>query len=169
MIAASTGSLWSDPAFWVAVSFLLFFALLVWLGVPGKIAGALDNRAEAIKDELDQARRLREDAQALLADYKRKKAEAEEEAKEIIERAKRDAEAMATETRQALGESLTRRTKMAEEKIARAEAQAISEVRGKAVDAALAAAEGILKEQVRGGKSADLINASISELKSKLN
>lgn len=157
------------PEFWVIISFLLFIGLLMYYSVPKIITDALDKRADGIKTELDEARRLREDAQALLADYKRKKAEAEEEAQDIIDKAKRDAEAMAAETRKALSESLARREKMAEEKIARAEAQAISEVRAQAVDKAMATAETLLKEQVVGGKAGSLIDASIRDLKSKLN
>ncbi len=154
--------------FWVLISFLIFIGLLVYMKVPAMITGMLDSRADAIRDELDQARRLREDAQALLADYKRKKSEAEEEAKEIIDRAKRDAEAMATETRGAMKESLARRMKMAEEKIARAEAQAVSEVQAKAVDSALAAAEQILKDKVIGKQADTLVDAGIKGLKANL-
>lgn len=160
-----------DPGgaeFWVLVSFLMFIGLLVYLKVPSMITGMLDKRADAIREELDQARRLREDAQALLADYKKKKAETEEEAKEIIDRAKRDAEAMAAETRDVLKESLARRTKMAEEKIARAEAQAVSEVQAKAVDSALAAAEQILKDKVTGKQADTLVEAGIKNLKANL-
>ena len=160
-----------DPGsaeFWVMISFLAFIALLIYYKVPGMVTGLLDKRADAIREELDQARRLREDAQALLADYKRKKAEAEHEAKEIIDRAKHDAEAMAAETREALKESLTRRTKLADEKIARAEAQAISEVQSRAIDSALAAAEALLKEKVTGKKAGSLVDDGIKGLKSNL-
>lgn len=159
----------SGATFWVMVSFLLFIGVLIYFGVPKIITGMLDKRANAIRDEIDQARRLREDAQALLADYQRKKAEAEEEAKEIIERARRDAEAMAADTRAGLKESIERRMKMAEEKIARAEAQAVNEVRGSAVDTALAAAERLLSDKVSGDKSASLISDGIKEVQAKLN
>ena len=94
-----------DPAaaeFWVLVTFLIFMGIVFYLGVPALIAKALDKRAEEIKTELDEARRLREEAQQLLADYQRKAREAEEEAKVIVEQAKHEAEALATETKKSL-------------------------------------------------------------------
>ena len=158
-----------DPKFWVMIAFLLFMALLVFYKVPSLIGKILDDRAEAIRKELDEARRLREEAQQLLADYQRKAREADEEAKTIIQQAKREAEALAAETRKGLADSLERRAKLAEDKIARAEAQAQAEVRGAAVDAALAAAEKILKIRVAGSTAAGLIDESIRDLKGRLN
>lgn len=157
-----------SPTFWVGVSFVLFIAMLFYYKVPDLIGQTLDARAARIKLELDEARRLRDDAQALLADYKRKAGEAEREAQTIVEQARREAESLAVQTGKALEESLTRRTRLAEEKIARAEAQAIAEVRSAAISAAVGAAEKILT-----GKSAQLsttlIDESIRDLGSKLN
>ncbi|HMN36935.1 MAG TPA: F0F1 ATP synthase subunit B [Hyphomicrobium sp.] len=158
-----------NPYFWVLVSFIGFVALLVYYKVPGIIGRALDGRASAIKAELDEAKRLREEAQDLLNDYKRKAREAEAEARSIIEQAKREAEALAAESNKALSESLERRSKMAEEKIARAEAQALSEVRSAAVDAALSAAEKIIAGKVAGSAGSNLIDEAIRDLKGKLN
>jgi F-type H+-transporting ATPase subunit b len=155
--------------FWVLIAFILFVAVLVWKGVPGLITGMLDARAAAIRTELDEARRLREEAQQLLADYQRKAREAEEEAKTIIEQAQREAQALAAETRKSLAEQVERRTKAAEEKIGRAEAQAVSEVRAAAVDLAVAASERILKERVQGPAANALTDASIRDLGKKLN
>ena len=155
--------------FWVLISFLLFFAIVFYLKVPAQVTGALDARADAIKKELDEARKLREEAQALLADYKKKSLEAEEEAKEIVDQARREAESLAVETEKQLAESVARRSKMAEDKIARAEAQALAEVRGSAVDAALKAAEKILAGKVTGAKSDELIKQSLADIKAKLN
>lgn len=155
--------------FWVLVSFLLFFAILYYYGVPKMITGALDDRAEKIRKELDDARRLREEAQQLLADYQRKAREADEEAKTIIDQAKREAESLAEETRKATAESLERRTKLAEEKIARAETQAVADVRRTAVNAAVQAAESILKEKASGKVGDQLINEALADLKGKLN
>ncbi len=159
----------STPEFWVAVAFLAFVALLMYFGVPGLITKALDQRALDIRKELDEARRLREEAQELLADYQRKAKEAEQEAQAIVDQARREAEALASETRKSLKESLERRTKIAEDKIARAEAQALSEVRGAAVETALAAAERILASRATGATATELIETSIKELKGKLN
>jgi F-type H+-transporting ATPase subunit b len=152
--------------FWVAVAFLVFVAILLYYRVPRLLAKALDERAAAIRRELDEARRLRQDAQDLLADYQSKHRNVAGEAEAIVEQARRDAEAFAEETRAALKSLLERRTKAAQEKIARAQAQAVDEVRAKAVDVALAAAEKILREKVDGP---GLIEQSIRELKGRLN
>jgi F-type H+-transporting ATPase subunit b len=157
------------PEFWVMVAFLLFVGLLAYYGVHNLIGRALDARADAIRKELEEARRLREEAQELLADYQRKSREAEDEARSIIEQARREAEALAAETRKGLKDSLERRTKMAEEKITRAEAQAVGEVRSSAVDVAIAAAEQILKTRLAGSAGESLVNQSIGDLRGKLN
>ncbi len=158
-----------STTFWVLVAFLLFVGLLIWFGVPGIVGKLLDDRAEAIRNELDEARKLREDAQSLLAEYQRKAKEAEAEAKSIIDQARQEAETLATEAKKSLEESLTRRSKLAEEKIARAEAQALSEVRSTAVQTAIAAAEELLKTRVAGSTANALIEKSIGDLKGKLN
>ena len=158
-----------SPDFWVAVSFLIFIGILVKMGVPSLITKALDARADAVRKELDQARRLREEAQDLLADYQRKQRAADEEAKAIIEQARREAETMKAESAKSLKEQLERRTRLAEEKIARAEAQAVSEVRAAAVDVAMSAAESLIGDKLKGDGGADLLNRSIRDLKGKLN
>ena len=107
--------------------------------------------------------------QQLLADYQRKAREAGAEAKSIIEAAKREAENLAAETKKALDESIERRTKLAEDKIARAEAQAVSEVRATAVDVAVSAAETLLKAKLAGATATGLVEQSIRDLKGKLN
>src|SRR5262249_12793617 len=140
----------------------------IWKKVPGLVAGMLDARAAAIRTELDEARRLREEAQQLLSDYQRKAREAEEEAKGIIEQAQREAEALAAETRKSLTEQVERRTKSADAQIARAEAQAVSEVRAPAVDLAVKASEKLLKDRVQGASADALTQASIRDLGSKL-
>ena len=129
----------------------------------------LDDRADGIRKELDEARRLREEAEALLADYRRKTERADEEAKAIVEQAKREAETLTAETKKGLAELLERRTKIAEEKIARAEAQAISDVRAAAVDTAVAATERILQGKLAAAGGAEQIDQSIRDLKGKLN
>ena len=155
--------------FWVAVSFVGFLAILVYYKIPALVAKALDERAAAIRKELDEARRLREEAQSLLNDYQKKHRNAGQEAAAITEQARRDAEAYAKETRAALAETLERRTRQAEEKIARAEAQAVDDVRAAAVDTALAAAERILREKAAGAAGAALVDEGIRNLKGRLN
>jgi F-type H+-transporting ATPase subunit b len=161
--------MWLMPEFWVAIAFVAFLAILAYYKVPAMLGKALDDRAAAIRTELDEARRLREEAQALLADYQRKHRNAGQEAEAIVEQARREAEAFATETRQTLAETLKRRSQHAEERIARAEAEAVEEVRTAAVDMAIAAAEKILREQATGAAGAQLIDESIRNLKGRLN
>jgi F-type H+-transporting ATPase subunit b len=155
--------------FWVAVAFVAFVAILIYYKVPKLIAKALDERAEAIRKDLDEARHLREEAQSLLADYQKKHRNVGQEAEAIIDLARREAEALAHETRVSLKQTLERRTKLAEDKIARAEAQAVDEVRASAVDVAVAAAEKILREKMTGSGGAALIDQSIRDLKGRLN
>lgn len=159
----------SGPEFWVMIAFVVFIALLIHQKVPGLLMKALDDRAAAIRRELDEARRLREAAQDLLADYQKKSRDAETEAKAIVEEARREAEAVGMEARKSLNETIERRTRLAEEKIARAEAQAIAEVRAAAIDKALVAAETVLKARVTGKVATGLVDQGIRELKSKLN
>jgi F-type H+-transporting ATPase subunit b len=159
----------NNPLFWILVAFLIFVALVLYYRVPSVIGKMLDARADAIRKELDEARKLREDAQALLADYQRKAREAETEARSIIDQAKREAEALAVDARKALAESVERRSKIAEEKIARAETQALSEVRATAVDTAISAAHELLKTRAGGSVGDTLISQSINDLRGKLN
>jgi F-type H+-transporting ATPase subunit b len=155
--------------FWVGVAFVAFLLILAYYKVPALIAKALDDRAAGIRKELDEARRLREEAHALLADYQKKHRNAGQEAEAIVEQARREAEAFAAETRKSLAEMVERRRKQAEEKIARAEAQATEDVRAAAVDMAIAAAEKILREKAAGAGGAALIDESIRSIKTRLN
>lgn len=158
----------ATPEFWVLVSFVLFIGLIVYLKVPGKVTAMLDERAERISRELDEARKLREEAQELLADYERKRRDADKEAEAIIAQAREEAEAFAVETRQKLVEMVERRGNMAEEKIAQAEAQAVKEVRAAAAELAIAAATRIISDEVQGAKADQLVDASIADLKDRL-
>lgn len=155
--------------FWVLISFILFVGLLVYLKVPAKVAVMLDERAARIARELDEARRLREDAQGLLAEYQRKRRDAEKEAEAIVAQAREEAEAFAVETRQKLSEMIERRARIAEEKIAQAEVQAVKEVRSAAADLAIAAATRLIAEEVQGETADRLVEASIADLKNRLN
>ncbi len=154
-----------DTTFWVAVSFFMFIALLVYFAIPRKIVAALDRRAESIKQELAEARRLREEAQSILAEYQRKQRDAETEAKDIIAQAEREARAYAEEARQQFDEMLNRRMRLADDKIARAEAQAVAEVRNRAVDASVEAASQIIAERLDAGKASELVRQSVAQLK----
>lgn len=157
-----------DPTFWALVGLILFFALIIYMKVPGKITGGLDSRAETIRTELEQARKLREEAQALLAEYQRKAREAEAEVEEIIDQAKREADAFGSEAKKRVEDYVASRTKMAEEKIAQAEAQAIREVRSLSADVAISASQRILAARARGATADGLINQAIADVKTKL-
>ncbi len=154
----------ADPSLWVAVSFFGFVALLIYYKVPAKMAAALDDRADQIRAELEEAKQLREDAQGVLADYQRKQRDAALEAEEIITQAKKEAEALAVETEEKLTEQLERRTRQAEEKIARAELQAINEVQTMAAEMSVRAAETILQNRVTGKKADSLVDEAIKSI-----
>jgi len=154
---------------WVALAFLLFLGLLAYLGVHRKLTDTLDQRQSRIKGELDEARRLREEAQTLLAEFERKGREAEGEAAAIIAGAKSEAERMATEAKTRMEDFVARRTKMAEAKIAQAEAQALADVRSAAADAAVAAAEKILAAAAKGKVAENLLAQGIEDVRKKFN
>ncbi|MGH1349239.1 MAG: F0F1 ATP synthase subunit B [Methyloligellaceae bacterium] len=159
----------ADPTVWVAITVIIFALLMYYVGVPKKIGDSLDNKAGEIRSELEQARQLREEAQAILAEYQRKQREAEQTADDIVAQAKKEAEAFATETRQALKASLERRTLQAEEKIARAQEQATNEVRLAAINVAVSATEKLISENLSDKDANNLIKKSIQDLNGKLN
>jgi F-type H+-transporting ATPase subunit b len=154
--------------FWVFVAFVIFVALVAYFGVHKKILGALDARSKRIADDLDEARRLREEAKRVLADYERKRREAEGEADAIVASAKAEAERLAQEAKAKAEDFVARRTRMAESKIAQAEVQAIAEVRAAAADAATGAAATILKARSTGSAGDELIGRGLAEVRSKL-
>jgi F-type H+-transporting ATPase subunit b len=158
-----------EPEFWVAVSFFIFVGVLVYFGVHTKIISALDARAFLITQELEEARRLREEAEKVLADYRRKLADVVTEVDDIVALAAKEAEILAAETRQSLKEYFDRRIKLAEEKIARAENEAVREFRSVVVDAAIAAAENLIAAKLTPDRAKQLVSQSIKALESKLN
>jgi len=143
--------------------------VLFYVGAHKKILEALDSRAAGIKADLDEARRLRDEAQKLLAEYKRKQSEAENEAAAIVSEAKAEAERVAAEAKTKVEDFVARRTKMAETKIGQAEALALADVRAAAAEAAVAAAEKILTVAAKGKVAEDLISRGIADVKAKLN
>jgi F-type H+-transporting ATPase subunit b len=158
-----------EPETWVAIAFVIFLGILIRLGVPGMLFKALDDRSARIKAELEEALKLRKEAEGVLAEYRRKQSEAETVAQSIILNARGEAERLAEEAKAKVEDFIARRTKMAETKIAQAEAQALADVRAAAADAAIAAAERILVETTRGPAAEALVVQGIRDLKSKLN
>jgi len=161
--------MFTEPETWVAIAFVILMALFGYLGIHRTVLAALDKRAERIKAELDDARRLKEEAAQLLAEYKTKRSSAEREAEEIITNAKAEAERIAAEAKAKMEDFVTRRTKSAESKIALAEAQALADVRAAAANAAVTAASTILSQQVKGQVADDLLAKGIAEVRAKLN
>ena len=159
----------SNAELWVAAGLLLFFVILAVVGVPKLVAGALDAKSAKIQSELDEAARLRAEAEALLAQIRQEKAEAEIQAAEMLAAAEADAKRMEVEARARLEESLTRREAMAERKIAQAEAQATAEVKAAAVELAAAAAERILADRLAASSTDPLADQAIAQIGPRLN
>jgi len=155
--------------FWVGVALAILIAIMIYMGVHKSIAKQLDDRAAKIQADLDEARRLKEEAEALLAAYRTKQQEAEREAAGIIEGAKAEASRIAAEAKAKMEEFVVRRTRMAENKIAQAEAQAMADVKAAAADAAVEAAGRILRDKVSGPVANGLLEQGIADLKTKLN
>ena len=152
----------------VSFSTALFVLLLIYLKVPGKIAGLLDARAEKIRGELEDARRLREEAQTLLASYERKQKEVEGQAEQIVANAKAEAERAAEEAKASLQSSIARRLKAAEDQIASAEAGAVREVRDRAVAVAVKAASDVIAQKMGDADKAKMVDDAIKEVGAKL-
>jgi F-type H+-transporting ATPase subunit b len=158
-----------DATFFALVALILFLGIVVYAGAHRKAAAALDDRAAQISKDISDARKLREEAEALLAEYKQKKLDAEKEAAGIIAQAKADAASYADDAQKKLADSLLRRTKQAEQKIAQAEAAAIKDVRAAAADLAIKAATAVISENAKGKGGEKLIADSIAAVKSRLN
>lgn len=153
-----------DATFWALIGLILFLAILYYAGVPGKLMASLDDRSAKIAHEIDEAKRLRDEAQSLLAEYQRKQRDAEREAEDIVAQAKEEAERMTAEAKKSLAELIERRTKAAESKIAQAETQAFDDVRAAAAEAATIAAEKILADKLSGKAATDMIADSIEQV-----
>jgi len=161
--------MFAEPEFWVAVAFVILMGAFVYLGVPRTVLTTLDHRRDRIKAELDDARRLREEAAKVLEQYKARRASAEREAEDIVTAAKAEAERIASEAKTKMEDFVARRTKTAENKIALAEAQALADVRAAAAEAAVAAASTILSQSVKGQVADKLLAKGIDDVRAKLN
>jgi F-type H+-transporting ATPase subunit b len=157
-----------EPETWVAIAFLIFVGIVIRLGAPQVLFKALDDRSIRIKAELDEALKLRKEAEGVLAEYRRRQGEAEHTAESIVLNARVEADRLAAEAKVKIEEFIARRTKMAETKIAQAEAQALADVRAAAADLAIAAAEAILVKTTHGAAAEALLTQGIGDLKAKL-
>ena len=167
---AASGPFFSmnNTNFVVLIAFVLFVAVLLYLKVPGMVAGMLDTRAETIRKELDEARNLREQAQTILATYERKQKEVAEHAENIVAHAKVEAANAAKAAKEDLKASIARRLAAAEDQIASAEAAALREVRDRAVSVAIAAAGEVIAKSMSAKDGGDLIDAAIADAGKKL-
>lgn len=168
--AAATGPFFSlgNTDFIVLLGFLLFIAVLFYFKVPGILAGLLDKRADQIKSELDEAKSLREEAQALLASYERKQKEVQAQADRIVATAKSEAASAADQAKLDLQASITRRLAAAQDQIASAEAAAVKDVTNRAVTVAIAAAREVIAGQVTSADANKMIDESIATVEQKL-
>jgi F-type H+-transporting ATPase subunit b len=158
-----------DATFWATVALFIFLGIVFYFKAPAVITKSLDERANRIQAELEEARRLREEAQQLLAEYQRKRKEAEQDAADIVAAAKREADMLVEEAQRKTEDYVSRRTALAEQKIVQAEREAINEVRSSAVDIAVEAARGLLANRIDAGAGQDLFRSSLQEVKTKLN
>jgi F-type H+-transporting ATPase subunit b len=161
--------MFEDPETWVAIAFVILMGVFAWLGVHRTMFTALDHRSERIRAELDDARRLKDEAAQVLAEYKARRASAEREAEDIVTNARAEAERIATNAKAKMEDFVARRTKTAESKIALAETQAVADVRAAAAEAAVTAATTILSQSVKGQLADDLLAKGIAEVRQKLN
>lgn len=152
----------------VTIGFVIFLAVLVYYGVPGMVTRMLDARAVRIKQELDEARALRDEAQTLLAGYERRQKEVKAQAEDIVTAAKAEAEKAAEAAKEEIRNSVARRLKTATEQIAAAEQSAIRQIKDQAVTVAVAAAGDVMRERMKADDANRLIDSSIAEVGEKL-
>ncbi|MGB1876269.1 MAG: F0F1 ATP synthase subunit B [Rhodospirillaceae bacterium] len=160
--------MFTDPSFWVGLAFVLVVGFLA-KPIMRSVSGSLDARADKIRSQIEEARKLREEAQALLAEYQRKQRDALSEAESIVAQAKEEASRMRAQAETDLEQSIERRKAQALDRIAQSEAQAIASVRNTAVDVAVAAAEKLITDQMTGDRQAALVDQSIKDLADRLN
>jgi len=167
---AASGPFFSlgNTNFIVLLAFLLFIAVLIYFKVPTLLGDMLDKRAVSIRSELDEARALREEAQTILASYERKQKEVQEQSERIIAHAREEAEIAAAQAKQDLEASIVRRLQAAEEQIASAEANAVKEVRDRAIAVAVAAAGDVVSKQMTDASGDALIDDAIVQVETKL-
>lgn len=159
---------WLDNSFFALVALVIFLGLLGYFGVHKIIAKMLDGKIAQIEADIAEAKRLREEAAALLAEYGQKRVAAEKEAEGIITAAREEAERLTAEAQASLADLVTRRTKAVEDKIAQAEAQAIAEVRARSADLAIEAARAVLTDEM-AKKGGQIVDAAITDVGAKLN
>ncbi len=153
----------------VSLSMLVVIALVLWKKVPAAIGASLDKKIADIREQLDEAKKLREESEELRAKYESRLRAADDEAAEILAQAEKEAELVVADAKKATTDLIARRKKMAEDKISAAERSAIAEVRAKAAGAATIAAQNLIAAKHDAAADKGLIDQTISDLGSKLN
>lgn len=156
-----------DPQFWVALSFVLF-VVAVFKPVGKALCSALDARSAKIQKDIDEALRLKEEAQALLASYQRKQKEASEEAQKILENARTESQRLLTEAEAKLEENLNKKIQVAMQKIANYEHSVLQEVRNNSIDLAITTVRRLIEESLNKKISDDLVSRAVTEMNRKL-
>jgi len=159
---------WLDNTFYATVALVIFVGMVLYFGIPKIVGKMLDTQIQKITDDLAEAKKLREEAAALLVEYEQKRVAAESEAEGIIAAAKEEATRMTAEAQTSLADLVTRRTKSVEDKIAQAEAQAVAEVRARSADVAIEAARAVLSDEM-GKKGGQVVDRAIADVGNRLN
>ncbi len=160
--------LFYDTNLLAAIALLLFFGILFYFGVHKLIFKLLDDRADKIRHEIAEAKQLREEAQTIFAEFERKQKSVAGQAEEIVAHAKAEAEAAAERAKADLAQSVERRLKAADEQIAQAEANAVREVRERAISVAVAAAAEVLQQKLTQEQAQQLADDAIGQVSGKL-
>jgi F-type H+-transporting ATPase subunit b len=158
-----------ETDFWEGLGLVIVIGLILYRRVPAMLAQMLDARAVAIQNELTQAKKLREEAEAVLVRYTERASHAQAEAQTILSQAKEEAERFQKESEAQLKALVERRARMAQDRIARAEAQAMAEIRAMAADAAVTASAQLIAARMDETRAGALIDAGIKDLGGKLN
>ncbi|HEX3676745.1 MAG TPA: hypothetical protein VHU79_05050 [Sphingomicrobium sp.] len=161
---AEPTAFWLDPSGWVSLAVLVVFALLIWKKVPGAVGRALDSKIALIREQLAEAEALRREAEALKTEYEAKSASIDKDRKALLERARHEADDIVAKAKTDAEALIERRTKMAKDKIAAEERQAVEQLRSVAADAAAKAAAKIIAERHDGATDAKLVDQAIREI-----
>lgn len=166
---ASVIAFLGSPENWVGWGVIVFLGIVIYVGGFKKVAAALDAKSAVIQADLDEAARLRAEAEALLADIRGQREDAEKQAAGMLAAAEADAARMAVDAQAKLEETIARRAALAERKIASAEAQAAAEVKAAAADLAAKSAEQVLAARLASGAKDPLLDSAIAQIGDRLN
>lgn len=162
-------SIVATDAFWALIALIVFLIILYVLKIPSKLASKLDERANNISKDLEEARILKEEANQTLVECQKKCKEVQEEAKQLLERARREAQQIENDARKSTEKYIEQQRSLAKEKMQRALEEASKEVKNSAVEAIIQTAQAIIIQNLSAEKNEELVLASIKNIKKKLN